>query len=96
MASKTLSELDVWSGVIQPDRCDMPEPSAKAVLEWSFNDDAKCRMEELADRNGEGTITDAERQELEAFVNVGQVIAILQAKARLSLQQSEGSMNGAS
>ena len=60
------------------------------MLGWSFNDDAKVRMEELANRNGRGELTDSEREELEAYVNVGQVIGILQAKARLSLKRSSG------
>lgn len=68
----------------------MPEPEANAVLRWSFNDDAKLRMEELANRNDRGELTDSEREELEAYINVGQVIGILQAKARLSLKRSSG------
>ena len=47
-------------------------------------------MEELANRNGQGELSDSERKELEAYVNVGQVIGILQAKARLSLKHSNG------
>ena len=43
-------------------------------------------MEELAVRNGKGELSESEREELEAYVNVGQVVAILQAKARLSLK----------
>ncbi len=90
MSGKTISEVDIWTGVINPDQHDMSAPEANAVLRWSFNDDAKRRMEDLATRNGQGLLTDAEREELEAYVNVGQVIAILQAKARLSLKHSTG------
>lgn len=90
MAEKTINEVDIWTGVIAPDRADMPEPSATAILGWSFNDDAKVRMEELANRNGRGELSESEREELEAYVNVGQVIGILQAKARISLKRSSG------
>ncbi len=45
-------------------------------------------MEQLAVRNGKGELSETELEELEAYVNVGQVVAILQAKARLSLKHS--------
>ena len=90
MSTKTSNEVEIWAGVIHPDQNDMPEPAATTVLAWTFNDQAKRRMEEFAARNGQGTLSDSEREELEAYVNVGQVIAILQAKARLSLKRLNG------
>lgn len=90
MSTKTSNEVEIWAGVIHPDQNDMPEPAATTVLAYTFNDQAKRRMEELAARNGQGTLSDSEREELEAYVNVGQVIAILQAKARLSLKRLNG------
>ncbi len=83
-----MNEVEIWTGVISPERRDMAVPEANAVLKWSFHEEAKARMEELADRNGRGELTDSEREELEAYINVGQVIGILQAKARLSLKHS--------
>ena len=93
MSTKSISEIDIWTGVISPDRKDMSDSEANAILGWSFNDEAKTRMDELMSRNGRGELTDSEREELEAYNNVGQVIGILQAKARLSLKRSSG--NGA-
>jgi hypothetical protein len=90
MSTKSINEVDIWTGVISPERNDMPVPEANAVLRWSFNDDAKSRMEELANRNGQDGLSDSEREELEAYINVGQVIGILQTKARLSLKHSSG------
>jgi hypothetical protein len=90
MPDRTFNEIDIWTGVISPDNHDMSAPDANAVLRWGFNDRAKQWMEQLATRNGQGTLTDVEETELEAYVHVGQVIAILQAKARLSLKRSGG------
>ena len=90
MTARTISEVDIWTDVIIPDGHDMPTPEANAVLGWAFSDDAKVRMQELADRNGHNKLSDSEREELEAYINVGQVIGILQAKARLSLKHSSG------
>ena len=86
MSTKTINEIEIWSGLINPEKHDMTPPEASAVLRWAFAEDAKSKMEELAERNGRGELSDAEREELEAYVTVGQVLAILQAKARLSLK----------
>ena len=94
MATNSTKEIDVWTGMINPDEGDMPVSDANTILRWQFNDQAKRRMEELATRNGEGTLTDSEQEELEAFVHVGQVVAILQAKARIALNRSDLSSAG--
>jgi len=88
MTEKTLNEIDIWASAIEPAASGMPPADAEAILRWSFNEEAKRRMEELANRNGEGSLSESGHEELEAYVNVGQVIAILQAKARLSLQRA--------
>ena len=47
-------------------------------------------MRELMDKNNLGTIAGAEREEMEAFRQVGSFLAILQGAARLRIrQQSE-------
>ena len=88
MATGSVSEIDVWFGVISPDENGMSAADANAILRWAFSDEAKSRMEDLASRNGRGMLTEAEQEELSAYVHVGQVIGILQAKARLSLKHA--------
>lgn len=90
MSIRSVNEVDIWTDVINPDSQDMSVPEANAVLRWSFNNAAKLKMEELAVRNGRGVLSESEMEELEAYVNVGQIIAILQAKARSSLKSSAG------
>jgi len=52
--------------------------------------DAKtqARVAQLARKCNEGELTAKERAEYERYVTVGNLIAILQAKARLLLKQS--------
>lgn len=89
MIEKALSEVDIWTNLIVPESGDMSSVHANAILNWQFDEDANHRMAELASRNNKDELTEAERDELQAYVNVGQVIGILQAKARLSLRQSD-------
>ena len=46
-------------------------------------------MTTLADLNNKGVITEPERAELERYLRVGSVINIIQAKARVSLNDAE-------
>ncbi len=43
----------------------------------------QARIDELADRCDEGTLTPEERVEYETYVRFGNFVAVLQAKARL-------------
>jgi hypothetical protein len=88
MQEKAVTELDIWTGVVAPDDGNMSLDQARAVLQWQFNDAAKQRMVELADRNNQGDLTPSERAELTNYVHVGHVIATLHAKARLSLKRA--------
>ncbi len=55
---------------------------ARHMLKLQFDDADTARMHELAEKNREGHLTDAEREELDNYVKVGDLLAILQSKAR--------------
>ena len=62
-------------------RCLTTEGASK-LAELEIDADLQDRIDELADRNTDGNLSDTEREELESYVRVGNFIAILQAKAR--------------
>jgi hypothetical protein len=47
------------------------------------------RVEELADKANEGELTEAEREEYEAYIEANDFLAILQAEARFQLQNGK-------
>ena len=53
-------------------------------LGWSTTDEA--RMRELSARNAEGTTTDADRGELDEYVQTGLTLSILHSRARKVLK----------
>ena len=64
------------------------EATVTAPLEWveSVSDlrlppRADTRLQQLMDRNTEGLLTDAERAELEALVELSETLALVRAKA---------------
>ena len=80
-------EGDIWGRLIQPGNGSFPEEAARAVLSINFSDTDKARMHDLAQRNGEGNLSAPERQELETYIRVADVLALLHAKARRSLKK---------
>ena len=65
-------------------RCLTPEV-ADRLVQLQADPELQARIDELADKCTEGDLTDEERGEYETYVRAGNVIAILQAKARKSL-----------
>jgi hypothetical protein len=79
------SESDIFARVIATDET-LPPNVARIVLAWKFPKRDLARVRRLQEKNNAGTITDRERRELETYVRVGQFVAVMQAKARLSLK----------
>jgi len=57
---------------------------AERILSLRADAATQARLDELAALNASGSITVEERDEYEALVGAGDLIAVLQAKARLS------------
>ncbi len=66
-------------------RC-LTAESARTLVELRADAVAQARIAELAGKCNEGRLTPEEHREYETYVHVGNVIAILQAKARLLLR----------
>jgi hypothetical protein len=62
--------------------------SAKALVDFKLDSATEARLDELADKNTEGTLTPEERQEYEVQVDAIGIVSILQAKARRLLKTS--------
>jgi hypothetical protein len=61
--------------------------SAEALLRLRAETEMQGRIEELADKSTEGTLTPEERDEYDALIRVGNFVAILQGKARRLLAE---------
>jgi hypothetical protein len=60
---------------------------ARHILQLGFSDEDKARMHELAVKNQEGRIVAEEQDELDSYIKVGDLLAILQSKARKALEK---------
>jgi hypothetical protein len=82
-----VSTNSILSRVIKPGQADLTPAVAEEFLKFAFDQQDISRMHELAEKNQEGSLTEADRIELESYLNVGMMIDLLHAKARLRLSQ---------
>jgi hypothetical protein len=87
LESNTTATAAILSRVIKPRENNLPLAAARAFLRFDFDADDRQRMHELAVKNQEDALTDDERTELDAYVQVGLFLDLLRAKARHSLRK---------
>jgi hypothetical protein len=72
-------------GLLDPlSRC-LDAESSRRVVEFRVDPPVQQRIDALAERASEGTLSDTEREEYEALINAADFISILKLKARLYL-----------
>ena len=61
--------------------------AAQRIVDWRADESTQARLDELADKCTEGSLTSAEREEYDAYIRAIDFIGILQAKARSVLRR---------
>lgn len=84
---KEMSQAAIFSRLWDAPGHGLTRQLARHVLKLAFADEDLQRMHELAAKNREGTLSERERGILDNYVVVGDLIAILQSKARKVLKQ---------
>jgi transglutaminase-like putative cysteine protease len=84
MASTSLLErmVDPISRVLTPE-------AAREILQVRADEETQQRIDELADKCTEGSLTAEERAEYQSFVSWFNLLTLLQAKARTLLTSSD-------
>ncbi len=80
------AEATIWERVMKPHKNGLSAAAARALLKFGFTSDDNERMHLLAEKNRKGTLTGGEREELEAYVKIGDVLSLLHLKARRALE----------
>lgn len=84
--SRSITEAEILSQVVGPSRRELSDEAAKSILSLKFSKTATNRIRSLLRANNRGAISSAERVELEKYLRVGQLLDLLHAKARLTLE----------
>jgi hypothetical protein len=85
------SEIAIFTRLIKADDGNLTRELARYLLTLGFDNDDQARMSDLATRNQGGNLTHEEHEELLSYVKAGHMLALLQSKARRSLQSGERS-----
>ena len=84
----SLSEADIFARIVHPESGNFPQEVSHLILNLQFEAEDVIRMNELAEKNNHGLLSETERQEMEKYLRVGNFLNLLHAKARRSLQSS--------
>ena len=82
-----LNHSSILQRVIDPERGDFNPELARHILKLHFPDADLARYAELSAKAQDGNLGEHERQELEDYVNVNDLLMMLKAKAENSLRQ---------
>jgi hypothetical protein len=86
----TKTGVDLWERLLEPENGAMTPDAARYLLTLQFPRADIDRMNELAAKARQGTLTREEDGELERYLHVGTRLSILKSKARQSLKQATG------
>ena len=79
--------LKILERAISPSRGRMSPELARQVLAWNFPPEDHERVHDLSGKAQLGTLSKEEEAELDDYLAVNDMLAILQSKARVSLKQ---------
>ncbi len=75
----------VLDRLLEPVGRSIPLPLARDLVALRADDELQSRIDHLADRCNQGSITPEERAEYEAYVQAIHFLGVLQSKARATL-----------
>jgi hypothetical protein len=81
------TETEILEQVIEPNGTGMSAEAARVLLGFRFHESAVARINELAEKNRQGTLTPTERVLLERYQRVGNFLNLIHAKARCALRE---------
>lgn len=83
--AQLLTEAQILEELIADNRSTFGVEAARSLLSLRFSRATTARISSLLRANNKGKLSAAQRLELEKYLRVGQLLDLLQAKARASL-----------
>ena len=85
------TEAAILARIIQSDNRDLTPDAARYLLSMQLPPGDKDRVNELSAKAREGSLTEGETQELDSYLHIGSLLAVMQSKARQRLKHSPSS-----
>ena len=80
-----ITQTTIINEMLEPLTEALTPESAGALASFKVSDSIQQRVDTLAEKSNEGTLSDEERCEYETFVKYGNVLSIIKAKAKAVL-----------
>jgi hypothetical protein len=78
-------EPAIWARLIQAPGMPISPDAARFLLSIEFSEADQERMQLLMDHSNEGTLSSAERAELDSYENIANVLSVMHSRARSAL-----------
>jgi hypothetical protein len=78
-------EAAIWARLIESQPEELTPEAAKYLLGLGFTENDQARLQELADRSQDGTLSEDEGREFDSYLHIGNLLSVMQSKARLVL-----------
>jgi hypothetical protein len=80
-------EAAILARLIHPEKDDLSNEAAKALLHFDFDREDLDRIHRLVTKNQDGALTPTEQAELECYLRISSFLDLMHAKARRSLKK---------
>ena len=87
-ATNPNTEAAILARLIQTEQEELPPGAAEYLLSIRFGDRDTARMNELSELARQGNLTSDQQAELDSYIHVGNLLAVMQSKGRRALQAS--------
>ena len=84
-AAVALSAFSLFGGVVRPSRTPLTPEAARWFLAQDFSEADRKRHDHLTARSRAGHLTEEEEQETSAFLDVADLLSLMQCRARVTL-----------
>lgn len=81
------TEAAIFQRMIGPQEPDLTAETARFMLSLDFAEQDHLRMQILSEKASAGALSSDEQRELDSYLHVSDFLALMQSKARLSLQR---------
>jgi hypothetical protein len=82
-------EAAIWARLMRAQKDELSSEVAEFLLSIDFEESDRQRVLKLADRSEAGTLTAEERAEFDSYLHIGDLLAVMQSKARLVLRKKK-------
>ncbi|MGD0360143.1 MAG: hypothetical protein ABSC93_04705 [Bryobacteraceae bacterium] len=82
------TEAAILARLIQIGQDELPRGAAEYLLSIRFGNHDIARMNELSELARQGKLTSEEQAELDSYIHVGNLLAVMQSKGRRALGRS--------